>query len=307
MSSALSILRPFKVFEQASMAEVQEAIIDTQTFETVGLQVGWTSDTIAADTALGGVASSLVIQDITYTAGVRGVAGDDIEIAYVDGVALSVAVVGTVITVTLETGVSTATLVKAVIDGSVAASALVSCAITGTAGDVQVAEAQAPLAGGIDSDVDVTDDTITLTGHAFVTGLRVAASSTGTLPAPLAATNYFVIVVDENTIQLASTLANATAGTAIGLTDQGSSGATITLTPGTNAGVLSVLGSNDYNPHTEGGTFYAITFTPALTQPANNSGGYLVGLTWYWAWLKVLYTPTTGSGSLDVCVFGRGT
>lgn len=306
MSSALSILRPLKAFDQASMAEVQSAIIDTQYYETVGMQVGWTSDTIAADTALGGVASSLVVQDLTYTAVVRGVDGDDIEIEYVDGVALAVAVLGTVITVTLETGVSDADAVKAAYDLVPAAVALATVAVSGTGTDVQIAEASTPLAGGVDSDVDVTADTITLTGHAFVTGLRVAASSTGTLPAPLAATNYFVIVVDANTIKLATTLANATAGTAIGLTDQGSSGATITLTPGTNAGVLSVLGSNDYDPHTGAGTFYALTFTPALTQPANNAGGYLVGLTFYWAWMQILYTPTTGSGALDVSVFGRG-
>ena len=307
MSSALSLTRPYKILDSANMAASQAPILDVQATPQIGLQVAWTKDTLVADTALAGVSSLLAVQDITYTAVTRGTAGDDIEIEYVDGAVLAVAVVGTVVTVTLETGVSTATLVKAAIDGSAAALALVTCAITGTAGDVQVAEAATPLAGGVNSDVNATDDEFTLTAHTFQTGLKIALTSSGTLPTGLSATDYYVIVVDANTIQLASSLANAEAGTAVTFSSQGASGSTITFTPGALAGVIAVQGSNDYNPHLGTGTFYSLTFSPTLAQPADNNSGYLVGLTFYWKYIKILYTPTTGQGELSVTLFGRGT
>ena len=81
------------------------------------------------------------------------------------------------------------------------------------------------------SAVNTTDDTITITAHGFSTGLKGQVTTAGTLPAPLALlTNYFVIVVDANTIKLATTLNNAIAGTAIDLTTQGVGNSTFTPT-----------------------------------------------------------------------------
>lgn len=69
-----------------------------------------------------------------------------------------------------------------------------------------------------------TNDNITATTHDMQTGdgpLRV--TTTGTLPSPLATgTNYWVIRVDANTIQLATSRANALAGTQIDITTTGS-------------------------------------------------------------------------------------
>lgn len=60
-------------------------------------------------------------------------------------------------------------------------------------------------------------DTITITGHGLYTGLGCMVS--GSIPAGLSvATPYWVIRVDANTIQLASSYANAIAGTEIDLT-----------------------------------------------------------------------------------------
>lgn len=97
------------------------------------------------------IQSSLVIEDITYTAVTAGTAGDNITIAYVDdGTAGSetVDVTDTDIVIHMEAGVSTATQVKAAYDAEAAAVALATAAITGTAGDAQAAHAEAPLAGG---------------------------------------------------------------------------------------------------------------------------------------------------------------
>lgn len=56
----------------------------------------------------------------------------------------------------------------------------------------------------------------------ILTGTRVRLTTTTTLPAPLAlATDYYVIRVDDSTYKLATSYANAIAGTAINITDAG--------------------------------------------------------------------------------------
>ena len=96
------------------------------------------------------------------------------------------------------------------------------------AGGVGIAETNA----GVASEVDVTADEITLTAHGLATATVGQLTSTGTLPAGLsAATNYYVIVVDTNTIKLATSAANAQAGTPVNITGQGTDGATHTFTP----------------------------------------------------------------------------
>lgn len=67
-----------------------------------------------------------------------------------------------------------------------------------------------------------TTDICTKTAHGFATGDRVRVSSATTLPAGLsAATTYYVIKLTADTFKLATTDANATAGTAIDITDTG--------------------------------------------------------------------------------------
>jgi hypothetical protein len=71
-------------------------------------------------------------------------------------------------------------------------------------------------------DVNVADDEITITGHGFFTGQLLQTETSGTLPAGLSlTTDYFVIKVDDDTIQLAASLADAKDGIAIDITDVG--------------------------------------------------------------------------------------
>lgn len=71
----------------------------------------------------------------------------------------------------------------------------------------------------LDADVSVADDTITETGHGIPDLTRVRLTTTGVLPTGLAAdTDYWVIVVDADTISLATSAANALADTAIDIT-----------------------------------------------------------------------------------------
>lgn len=102
------------------------------------------------------------------------------------------------------------------------------------------------------TDVNTTDDEITETAHGLLTGDVGQFTTTGTLPAGLSlATDYWVIKVDDDTFQVATSLANAEAGTQVDITDQGSgthtftmSGASITDADGYDT-ILITTGSAD--------------------------------------------------------------
>lgn len=66
-------------------------------------------------------------------------------------------------------------------------------------------------------------------------------------------------------------------------------------------GVISVQGSVD------GVTFYDLTFSPVLTQPNSNNGGYLINLALVpFTFVRVKYTRTSGSGRLTVSMSVKG-
>ena len=99
---------------------------------------------------------------------------------------------------------------------------------------------------GIDSKFDSTADTISITAHGFSTGAVFQLTTDGTLPTGLAlATDYYAIVVDANTLKLASSFNNALAGTAVDFTDDGTAAQTATLTPEALSLSLAVEGSLD--------------------------------------------------------------
>ena len=83
----------------------------------------------------------------------------------------------------------------------------------------------------IPGDVNATTDQITVTAHGASSGDGpVQFTTDGTLPAPLVAnTNYWLIAIDANTVQVATSKANADAGTAIDLTAAGSGTHTLRL------------------------------------------------------------------------------
>jgi hypothetical protein len=82
----------------------------------------------------------------------------------------------------------------------------------------------------VDADVNTGTEVITIVGHGFSTGDRIQMSTTGVLPVPFAIqTDYWVIRTGANTLQIASSLANAFAGTAINITSA-AGGGTHTIT-----------------------------------------------------------------------------
>lgn len=70
---------------------------------------------------------------------------------------------------------------------------------------------------------NASTDELTCSSHGYSDGDPVIVTSTTTLPTPLAeSTEYYIIVVDANTFQLAETHGDAIDGTEIDLTDTGS-------------------------------------------------------------------------------------
>lgn len=84
---------------------------------------------------------------------------------------------------------------------------------------------------GAVSAVDVGANTFTINNHGFNTGERVYISSTGTIPGGVSAgVEYFIINTGVNSVQLASSSANAAGGTPIDITSTGSGTITIAHT-----------------------------------------------------------------------------
>lgn len=90
-----------------------------------------------------------------------------------------------------------------------------------------------------DTDVNTGTERITVTGHGYSTGTVFTLTNPGTLPTPFViSTNYYVIRIDANTIQVATSLALALAGTPINITNAGSG--TNTIHVGTNQNSVAV-------------------------------------------------------------------
>lgn len=101
------------------------------------------------------VKAQVKIEDILFRAKVAGVEGNDIEVIYLDeltdGTALVDSVVGDVITVHIESGVTTAADIAQAILDDAGADALVEAIVDfGDGARAQLAQAGATLAGGVD-------------------------------------------------------------------------------------------------------------------------------------------------------------
>lgn len=99
---------------------------------------------------------------------------------------------------------------------------------------------------------DASTDVITHSNINLFPYTRVQVSTTTTLPAGLAAaTDYYVIKVTDTTAKLATSYANAVAGTAINITDAGTGTHTInTLLPRytSGAGLQAIMWANNATP-----------------------------------------------------------
>lgn len=151
----------------------------------------------------------------------------------------------------------------------------------------------------VQADVSVSGNTVTKAAHGFVTGLKVQLTTTGTLPAGVTTgVDYFIIKVSSSVIKFASSLANAEAGTAIDLTDDGDSG-THTITAVTSAGnVLKLQASVD------GSNFQDISGDTVTIATSTGVTVWNKAAVRY-RYIKALYTPSAGQIALTVKISYR--
>jgi hypothetical protein len=119
----------------------------------------------------------------------------------------------------------------------------------------------------VDAAIDLSDDRISLASpHGFVTGDAIRFVTTGTLPTSTPAftpsTTYYVIFFDVNQIQVATTLANALAGTRIDMTVLNGGAHTIYRLYSVGDLVFSSIGGH--------GVFYCIADVADSTVPSSD-------------------------------------
>lgn len=162
---------------------------------------------------------------------------------------------------------------------------------------------------GVAGDVGVASNEITETAHGYVTGLLGQMTTSDTLPGGLStSTDYYIIVVDANTYKLATSKANADAGTAIDITSIGVGNQT--FTPTTFGGSFDLQGSVDFSRDPSGATKNAGTWTSIPLSPtisaSGSSGNDLIDITAIsMPFIRMVYTPTGGSGTLNVWLSGK--
>lgn len=150
-----------------------------------------------------------------------------------------------------------------------------------------------------DSDVDADENTITIASHGLVTGTKITKITTdGTLPGGLSLlTVYYVIVVDDDTIKLATSLANAKAGTAVNLTNGGSAGATHTIDfPVLGTANIGIWFSND------GTNFQLLTTATGITAGSHKIWDLVDK---YYKYIRVAVAIDAGATGMKCYLFGK--
>lgn len=150
---------------------------------------------------------------------------------------------------------------------------------------------------------DAGTDILTANGHGLVSQQVVRVSTTTTLPAPLAtATDYYAIVIDANTFYLATSRANAIAGTHIDITSAGTG--VQTETPSTlSCAVKMQYAAVDIASAVDADFFDMGSGSVAI--PGAGSPLELTDKDVPWNVGRLVFTPTAGSGPLTVTFYGK--
>ena len=275
------------------------------------VDLDWTASAFAAKTWASGVKAGLVIDQtgggggkLTLAADLQGVEGNYIQLSLTAGGTAGSEVVsrtgaGTlaspyVIDVSIQSGVSTAAQVKTKLDASALSSGLIDTTVT-TAGAMSAAVAAA-LTGGTASGLSLTNGNITISSHGYVTGTKVTSAKGGaTAPDLLPDGTYYVIMVDTNTIRLASSYANAVAGTAIVPTTYGTASVNNTLTPAALVSSFKLQSSvNGTVWHDVTGATQDLSTTGKVLFDSKASANYPIGV----GYLKGVVTQADGAGAI---------
>jgi hypothetical protein len=165
--------------------------------------------------------------------------------------------------------------IKTAVEADAPSAALVDITVSGTGTNQQIAQVATALAGGVNSSVNQTANTITVPTHGYTTGNKVAVTG-GTLPTNLV-TPSWVIVIDGSTLKFATSYANAMGATAIDIASDGDATTTYTLTPAYSTATM-VKAAVDASVAAAALVDTSITGTAgnfqAISAVANLAGGY---------------------------------
>lgn len=156
------------------------------------------------------------------------------------------------------------------------------------------------VAANVKTNVQSPASSIAITAHGYVTGLKVALSGTN-LPTGLSATNYWIIVIDADTVSLATSLVNAVAGTKVAITGAGTT-ADAALTP-------AVLGSStvELKASLDGVNYFAFSTPKTITITATANAFLDCGQVTY-PFARLTWTaPTAGALTLTVLLWATNT
>lgn len=186
----------------------------TLTDSAIGLEVNMDNVTVTA-----GAPSVLVIQDLTITASQDGAVGNTVTFEYTPGATAGSEVVsGTFPTfqVQIDSGVSTATQVKAALDGYGPLATLITTAISGVGSNPQVTQAATNMSGGIDPGQKLAarfDGDVQIDGSlSFTGGLSIGALSsfaTHTLTSGTGTPYSIDTLITAPSVAASATLTNA--------------------------------------------------------------------------------------------------
>jgi hypothetical protein len=159
----------------------------------------------------------------------------------------------------------------------------------------------------VDANVTVGTDLITIASHDLVTGQAFTLTTTGVLPGGLSlATTYYAIVISSSTFKIASSLANALAGTPVDITSAAGGGTHTVAKTALSACSLKVQFSPDYNPNSPSlATWYDLTSGSdniTATGSLQNSKADV-----YYPWVRFVLTQTNGLlSSVDLFISAKG-
>lgn len=177
--TGLGVFPNLGTFDTGSFQGVVVSPNIDMTNSAVGISVSMDNVTVTA-----GAPSVLVIQDLTITASIDGTAGNSVTFAYTGGGTAGAEVVsGTfpAFSVQIQSGVSTATQVKAALDGYGPLATLITTVISGVGSNPQVTQAATNMSGGIDPGQKLAarfDGDVQIDGSlSFTGGLSIGALS----------------------------------------------------------------------------------------------------------------------------------
>lgn len=140
------------------------------------------------------------------------------------------------------------------------------------------------------TDIDNTTERFTKTAHGFPTGLKGQFTTSSALPTGLStSTDYFVIKIDANTVQFATSLVNAQAGTAINITTDGTGNQT--FTPTALAGATVKLQYSISDASLAAGVWTDVAAATSISTTANIG---IAASTVAYKYIRYSYTLTAG-------------